>query len=212
MSNKNYSQVFILPDGSEIKVLDSYMGRYLQIPIQRIYQKPEHQGDNVLMADKWKNLDCKKIEVFRHYVDRDTLEERPAIETMILAEKKDWVEYPLAQSYTGNYACNCQYYTKVEVVLKDEEYSRRLFFDWNGTRSVYDFMEYCPDIIISEILENPEKFYASVEDENSNDPIIHLEFYSDSGEAVKIELEGERAIRDRIASIRVIEFTEKILD
>lgn len=211
MTEKNYSQIFVLPDGSETKVLDSYMGRYLQIPIQRIYQKPEHQGDNQLMDEKWKNLDCRKIEVPKHYINRETMEERPATETMILAENKNWVEYPLVKSYTGEHACNCEYFTKVEVVLMDEEYSRRLFFDWKGTLSVFDFMEDCADRILEEILENPEKYYAKTEEDDRR-PIIYLDFYSEDGESANIEIEGERGIENRIASVRVVEFTEKIVD
>lgn len=212
MNKNNYNQVFVLPDGSETKVLDSYMGRYLQIPIQRIYQNPEHQKDNHLMDDKWKNLDCRKVEVFKNYINRETLEPRPAIETMVIAENKDWVDYPLVKSYTGEKACNCEYYTKVEVILMDDEYSRRLFFDWKGTLSAYDFMTDCAERILDEILEKPDKYYAKINDEDSRNPVVVLQFYSDDGEAVDIEIEGERDIENRIVSVRVVEFVEKIID
>lgn len=212
MSDQNYNQVFVVPDGTELKVLDSYRGRYLQQPIQRIYQKPEHQSENALMEDKWKGIDCKKIEVYRHYVDRDTMEKRPAVETMVIAENKNWVEYPLAKSYTAEYACNCEYYTKVEVVLMDEKYSRRLFFDWKGKSFVFNFMKNCATEILESILEDPDKYYAKVENENDQNPIIYLEFYSDNGELVQLELEGEREIERRIASIRVVEFIENRID
>lgn len=212
MKRDKYTQTFILPDGSEIKILESYMGRYIAIPIQRIYLKTEHQGSNKYMNEKWKSLDCKKIEVHKVYFSKDFKEEKPAIDTLIVAENKDWIEYPLVSSYVGEKATNCEYFTKIEVVLMDEKYSRRLFFSWKGNFALADFIDGCADRIMDEIIENPNKFFAKIEDKDSKTPIIYLDFYSDDGEVVAIELENERAISNRIASVRVVEFTEQILN
>ncbi len=208
MSDGNYNQVFILPDGEEIKVRDNYMGRYLALPIQRIYNDPENQADNQLMDDKWENLNCRKIEVTRDYVRKTDHKIRKAIETMIIAEKKDWTEYPLVKNYDADFCCNCDYYTKIEVVLMAEEYSRRLFFDWNGNMSVADFIANCVDEIVQNILEEPDSFYAKIENDD-NDLTIYLEFYTDDGEYCELELH-DYEIEKMIASVRVVEFTRTI--
>lgn len=212
MVKKDYNQVFILPDGEEIKVRDNFMGRYLALPIQRIYTDPEDQADNQLMDEKWKNFDCRKVEVQRTYVKKNSHALRAAVETMIIAEKKDWIEYPLVKNYDADFCCNCDYYTKVEVVLMAEEYSRRLYFDWNGRSNAYDFMQDIAETIVQEIIEDAAAFHARVEDENSNDPTIYLEFYSDDGEYSEFELHGDREIERMVASVRVVEFTLTIID
>jgi hypothetical protein len=211
-NDNKFTQTFVLPDGSETKVLESYMGRYLALPIQRIFKKPEHQKYNSYMEEKWKNSDCRKIEVPKLYMDRELWEEKPAIETMILAENKNWVEYPLASLYTGEHAVNCEYFTKIEVVLMDEEYSRRLFFSWKGTLTLADFIDDCAEQIMEKILEAPDKFYATVEDADSINPTIGLEFYTNDGASVWLELCGIYGIANRIASVRVVEFIQKVVD
>lgn len=212
MPDENYSQVFILPDGEEIQVRDNYMGKYLALPIQRIYSDPEDQSDNQLMGDKWKNIDCRKIEVARSYVRRNDHKIRGAVETMIVAEKKEWLDYPLVKNYDAEFCCNCDYYTKIEVVLMAEEYSRRLFFDWNGKLSAYDFMQDIAERIIEEIIEDPVAYHAKIEDAENHEPTIFLEFYTDDGEYCELELHGDREIERMIASVRVVGFTQTIID
>lgn len=210
--SENFNQIFVLPNGTEIEVRDSYMGKYLALCIQRIYHKPEDQKDNILMPEQWQEVDCRKFEVNREYVSRENHKIRSCTETMIIAENKNWQEYPLIKAYTGEHCDNCEYYTKIEVVLMDEDYSRRLIFDWKGNLTLGDFADDCAERIVQKIVENPGAFYAKVENENSHDPIIYLEFYNDNGEYYELELDGVRAIEGKIASIRVIEFTEKIID
>jgi hypothetical protein len=206
-----YNQIFILPDGEEIKVRDDYMGRFLAIPIQRIYTDPEDQVDNQLMEERWKNLDCRKIEVHKSYVKKGEQRIiRHAVETMIIAEKKNWTEYPLVKTYDAEFCYNHEYYTKVEVVLITDNYSRRLYFDWNGEMNAYDFMQNITDRIVEAIIENPSAHHAVIEDEYG--PIIFLEFYTNDGEHCKFELYGDRDIERMIASVRVVEFTQTIVE
>lgn len=212
MSNENYNQVFILPNGEEIKVRDNYMGRYLALPIQRIYTDPEDQADNNLMDEKWKNLDCRMIEVYRTYVRKSDHKLRGAVETMVVAENKDWIEYPLAKNYDAEFCCNCDYYTKIEIVLMAGEYSRRLFFDWCGNFNVHDYIQDIAEKIAEELVKNPLAHHAKLEDADSDDPIIYLELYTDDGEYCAFELHGYREIERMIASVRVVEFTHTIVD
>lgn len=205
MKDEGYNQVFVLPNGEEITVLESYQGRFLAVPIQRIYEDESRKEDNEYMSTAWKKLKCKKIEKNRNLMNIKNGENYQAIDTFVLAENKSWKEYPTVNNYTGEHACNCEYYTKIEVILAEEEYSRRLFIDWKGRCNFYDFVSNLANDIWEELLD--EKYFAKYDEESK---IATLDFYTNNGESVNIEITSDRDIEDKIMSIRVVEFKETI--
>jgi len=52
MSNSKYTKMYTLPTGEEIGVLESYEGRYIAVPIQRIYTDEKHADKNQVMSEK----------------------------------------------------------------------------------------------------------------------------------------------------------------
>lgn len=208
MSDNKYTKIYTLPTGEEIGVLESYEGRYISVLIQRMYVDEKRADKNQPMAEKWAKCDCAKIEKSVSLFDRESHELFYAIDTSVVAEDKNWVEYPNV-SYYEQQCSNTRATTKVEIILQVDEFSRRLFKEWSGNTSCYDLMQGLAEELWEEFCEG--KHGANISDDEENNDLIRLEMYTNKGESCPIEFEGERVIEDAIVSVRVIEFKNEII-
>ncbi|WP_338631860.1 hypothetical protein [Clostridium baratii] len=142
--------------------------------------------------------------------DKKTLKTMDSTGIYMIIEAKDWKEYETIKEYNPDRTMNIEYKMKLEVVLMDEDYSRRLFFDYSGEgrykNSLTDILENTEDLF-NDLKENKEKYY--VKDGESED-YISLEFYSDNGEYVYINM-NESEFKSKIVSVRIVEFKESIV-
>jgi len=208
MTDSKYTKMYTLPTGEEIGVLDSYKGRYIAVPIQRIYKDEKRKDKNKLMAEKWVKCDCLKIEKSISLYDKELHELFHATDTSILAEDKNWVEYPTV-SYYDTECSNTRATTKIEIILQKEGFSRRLFKEWTGNLSLYDVLQGLADELWEEFCEGEHG--VEISDDEENNDLVRLEMYTNNGESCPIEFEEERDIEDAIVSIRVIEFKNEIV-
>ena len=211
MENNNYNKVFTLPNGEEAKVKDTYMGRYISLLVGRKYTDPDNDGaKNIPINEEWLSEKIKKIEIPHQVGNHEDSKLHSVMDTYVLAEDKNWVEYPNVKIYVGDHAQNCTYYTKIEVLLLDEEgYSRRIFLEWGGAYNFINYIAQLSDNLWGEIYEHPEKYNANVDDDNET---LSIEMYNDeTGDATIVEFENERQLGKLICSARVVEFTETIV-
>lgn len=205
-------KLFISPLSAEYEVKESYQGRYLKVLIAREYEDPKEnkycekyneimenhkdkvyvKGELIFDANKGTTMNCKS--------------------TYMILENKDWKEYETVKEYQGEQIQNTEYKMKIEIILIDDEYSRRLFFDYKGEgrfkTNLSDIVEDL-DNIFDELKENKEDNY--IKESDYDDEHISMEFYSDLGDYVDIEMD-EKEFKSKIASIRVVEYEEEIID
>lgn len=202
--NKN---MYVLPNGKEVEMINSYEGRYMRLLVKREYLSGPKKGD-IAEAEEWKDVECKKIEKANMVANQDLLEVMEVLDTYILAEKKDWNKYPNdIENYTADYAMNCEYSSVIEVVLQTEEYKRRLFINFEGRYSFLDFVSGLEDNLWEELTENKDKYFIKNEDE-----VMVIEFYTDEGEYTDIEFYSPGELAKAVRSVRVVEFNEKIVE
>jgi len=202
----NYNKIFLLPNGSEIGVISSYMGRFIAVPIQTIYKEKEDQDKNEYMDKTWEKLIEKykdkfysKQEILYNF---DISKRFVATTTYVIAEDKNWKEYPPVKYYSGEE----YFYTKIEIILMSEEYSRRLFIDWKG--NMLSFIENIGDNLWEKFTEDREFAEREFIKYDEEEKTLSLEFYSDRGESVDIDLEKESELEEMIMSVRVIGYED----
>lgn len=204
------NKIFISQFGTEYEVAESYQGKYLRLLIGR-----EYPGDiENIYCDKYNEIMEKhKDKVYfkgELVFDKKTLKTMDSTGIYMIIEAKDWKEYETIKEYNPDRTMNIEYKMKLEVVLMDEDYSRRLFFDYSGEgrykNSLTDILENTEDLF-NDLKENKEKYY--VKDGESED-YISLEFYSDNGEYVYINM-NESEFKSKIVSVRIVEFKESIV-
>lgn len=204
------NKIFISPLGSEYDVDARYQGRYIKSLIGR-----EYSGDKEnIYCDKYNEIMEKhKDKVYfkgELVCDKKTLKTMDSTGIYMILEAKDWKEYETIKEYNPDRTMNTEYKMKVEVVLMDEEYSRRLFFDYSGEgRHKTDLADilYNLDSLFYDLQENKEKYYVK---ECESADYISLEFYSNNGEYVDIEM-NESEFKSKVVSVRIVEFKEDIV-
>lgn len=205
-------KLFISPLGAKYEVRESYQGRYLKVLIAREYEDPKE------------NEYCEKYnEIIKNHKDKVYVKGELIFDTnkgttmnckstYMILENKDWKEYETVKEYQGEQIQNTKYKMKIEMILIDDEYSRRLFFDYKGEgrfkTNLSDIVEDL-DNIFDELKENKEDNY--IKESDYDDEHISMEFYSDLGDYVYIEMD-EKEFKSKIASIRVVEYEEEIID
>lgn len=196
---------FKLPNGEILYLHESYKGRYYADSIQRIYV--DDAKKNVPMTDEWKNIDCEKYEKRNEYVDERNMDRYSAVETYVIAENTNWKEAGLVKSYDGDFACNCSYSTKLEVILMQDDYKRQLFIDWKGAYSLGDYVSGLEESLYEELYNNFEKHGVTIYE----DSYFGISFYTDRGEHTELEID-KSDLASMVVSIRIIEHEYKIIE
>lgn len=182
----------------------SHNGKYLRVLVDRM---PEDERDEEKI-EKLKNGPDLIVEKQVDVTNMSTGRRYKAIEVYALAVNEQYVEYPeLAEYLEGGFATNCDYTHKMEILLQYGDLKKRLFLDWNGNRS---FFEYARDIdseLEDEISSGKlDKQGLRFDDEYD---VYLVWMYSDTGEFVEIEMQGSE-LMDSIVSMRVVAYTEEI--
>ena len=182
----------------------SHNGKYLRVLVDRM---PEDERDEEKI-EKLKNGPDIIVEKQVDVTNMSTGRRYKAIEVYALAVNEQYVEYPeLAEYLEGGFATNCDYTHKMEILLQYGDLKKRLFLDWNGNRS---FFEYARDIdseLEDEISSGKlDKQGLRFDDEYD---VYLVWMYSDTGEFVEIEMQGSELV-DSIVSMRVVAYTEEI--
>jgi hypothetical protein len=203
-----YTKIFVYPNGEEVKVLETYHGRYINSPIQIIYTDKKRQYKNQYMSETFNKPEYKErlFEKTNSYYDKKTNELYYGTVTYVIAEDKNWQEYKTV-NYYDEQCSNTLTTTKAEIVLQTEEYSRRLFKEWTGNTTCYDLIQNLPDELWDDFCE--KQYDAKYYDE---DEMVQLEFYTNNGESAWIEIYNEHDIEKMIISVRVIEFKNEIVE
>ena len=176
-----------------------------------MYVDEKRSKDNQPMSEKWAKCDCLKVEKSVSLYDRESHELFYAVDTSVVAEDKNWVEYPNINHYEQQ-CSNTKATTKVEIILQVDEFSRRLFKEWSGNTSCYDLMQGLSEDLWEEFCGGGHNAkFRDGEEDNDGDEVIELEMYTNEGESCLIEFEGQRKIEDAIISTRVVEFKNEII-
>lgn len=182
----------------------SHNGKYLRVLVDRM---PEDERDETKI-EKLKNGPDLIVEKVVDVTNMSTGRRYKATDVYALAVNEQYVEYPeLAEYLEGGFASNCDYTHKMEILLQYGDLKKRLFLDWNGNRS---FFEYARDIdseLEDEISSGKlDKQGLRFDDEYD---VYLVWMYSDTGEFVEIEMQGSELV-DSIVSMRVVAYTEEI--
>lgn len=206
MSESEYNQRFVLPNGEILKLHKNYKGQFYAHGIQAIYlDEPER---TVLMDEKWSKSDCKKFEKDSMYINTDSNKSGAVKVTYVTAENLDWVEYPLVKNYDSDFCINCEYKTKIEIILMAEEYKRRLLVEWNGNLSMADYLNDLEERLAEELIENFEKHNIKIYEDHYES--FGITFYTDQGEFTELEIEKSQ-LASMVASVKIVEFESKIV-
>jgi hypothetical protein len=182
----------------------SHNGKYLRVLVHRM---PEDERDETVI-EKLKQGPDPIVEKEVNVTNMSTGNRYKALDVYALAVNEQYVDYPeLAEYLEGGFATNCDYTHKMEILLQYGDLKKRLFLDWNGNRS---FFEYARDIdseLEDEISSGKlDKQGLRFDDEYD---VYLVWMYSDTGEFVEIEMQGSELV-DSIVSMRVVAYTEEI--
>lgn len=208
--------VFQLSDGQtfEEKGIEA---KYLRILAGR--QKLNEDGTlgEVIMEipEIFKNSPDKRIEKEVSLRNSKTLDRYQAIDTYLLAENKDYIEYPLVNYYDGEFAMNVKVEQKAEVIIQLEEWTKRIYFDWKGNLSFYDFIRYLEDNVEEDFidgkLEQQGCEYAEDYQERLEDGPYLLKMYNNEGDTLDAYLRKNQLLSS-IVSVRLVDFKMEIVD
>lgn len=182
----------------------SHNGKYLRVLVDRM---PEGERDEA-MIEKLKNGPDLIVEKQVDVTNMSTGRRYKAIEVYALAVNEQYVEYPELTDYLeGGFASNCDYTHKAEILLQYGDLKKRLYLDWNGNRSFFEFARDIDDLLEDTILSGTlEKQGIRFEEEFG---VYVVWMYSDTGEFIEIEMERSEVL-DAIVSMRVVAYTEEI--
>ena len=204
MNEEKYTQRFKLPNGEILKIHESYKGEFYAHCIQTIYHdQPE---DNQLMSGKWKALECDQFERSDSYLDRENNMRGTMTRTFVTARNLEWDKGGITSYYDSEFSSNCEYHTKIEIVLMVEEYKRRFFIEWDGAYSLTDWLKDLEDNLNEEFLDNYNHGIKIYEE----DEMYGITFYSDKGESIELEIDKNN-LASMISSIKIVTFNSKIV-
>lgn len=207
--------IFELSNGEKFEK-EGFNGRYIQVLGHR--EKIDKEGNCVetlfQMPDKFKNSSDKRVTT-QVRLGSLSAESFDGLDTYLLAENKEYKEYPLVTYYDGEFAINVKPYHKVEVVIQVEEYTKRFFVDWKGNISFYDFIQHIDrnlldDIAEGKLKEQGIKYIKDYQEQCEEGPYM-LEMQTDEGETLSVYLR-ENELLNSIISARVIEFELNIIE
>ena len=182
----------------------SHNGKYLRVLVDRM---PEDERDEEKIG-KLKNGPDLIVEKQVGITNMSTGRRYNATDVYALAVNEQYVEYPeLAEYLEGGFACNCDYTHKAEILFQYGDLKKRLYLDWNGNRSFFEFARDIDDLLEDTILSGAlEKQGLRFEEECG---VYVVWMYSDTGEFIEIEMERSELL-DAIVSMRVVAYTEEI--
>lgn len=182
----------------------SHNGKYLRVLVDRM---PEGERDEA-MIEKLKNGPDLIVEKQVGITNISTGRRYKATEVYALAVNENYVEHPELTDYLeGGFASNCDYTHKAEILLQYGDLKKRLYLDWNGNRSFFEFARDIDDLFEGTILSGAlEKQGLRFEEECG---VYVVWMYSDTGEFIEIERERSELV-DSIVSMRVVAYTEEI--
>lgn len=182
----------------------SHNGKYLRVLVDRM---PEGERDEA-MIEKLKNGPDIIVEKTVNVTNMTTGNRYKAIEVYALAVNEQYVEYPeLTEYLEGGFASNCDYTHKVEILFQYGDLKKRLFLDWNGNCSFFEYARDIDDLLEDKILSGKLKEQGLCFDDECGVYLVWM--YSDEGEFIEIEIERSEFL-DSIVSMRVVAYTEEI--
>lgn len=190
------------------KTLDSkHQGKYMRVLIKKEYEDGTIQGD----SDQGEDLkDDKRVTLPHNMLNTKTNQRQVVNMTYLLAKNEDYIEYPSVETYLDDsYSSSLDYFHKIEIVFKNENYTQRLFLDWKGNLPFYDMVTSLEDKLKDNIQNGDFKDQGFIYDDESD--YIHISMYNDTGELIDIEIDPNY-LMDYMMSVRVIEFTETMKD
>lgn len=196
---------FDLKDTNRIarRIKPEHQGKYMRILIKKEYEDGTIQGDSD-QGEELKN--DKRVTFPANIINRKTNERQVIQMTYLLAENEDYIEYPSVDTYLDDgYVSSLDYHHKIEVVFKNENYTQRLFIEWEGNVPFYDMIANLEDQIKDGIENGDFKDQGFKQDENTDYMLIDM--YNDTGELITIHT-NTNELMDYVMSVRVIEFTE----
>lgn len=214
-----YTNIYVLPNECEIKVRDSYCGEYIRLHKCREYLSGDKKGE-ILQTDDWKDIRkddrFKKIEEINMVASLEgDFKLQEVKDTFVLAKRKETRPVKNIEHYTHEHARNCKYHTAIKIKLQDEDYKRDLIVEWDGKFSVFNFIDNLEDNLWEELMENGEKHFVTYPDKDREDIYEEeyptLEFYTDEGKFLDIELESSYKLAQMVIGIELIEFNEEIV-
>ena len=215
-----YTNIYVLPNGEEIEVIESYLGEYIRLHKRREYLSGDSKGQ-VKETDDWKDIEnddrFQKIEETNMVASLEgNLEVQQVRDTFVLAKRKDHRISKPIEYYSHELAINCRYKTEIKIKLQDEEYKRDIYMEWSGNLSFFDFVENIEDNLWEEIMENGEKHFVRYPDKDREniyeDNDISLEFYTDEGKYEHIDIPNSRKLAQMIVGIELVDFDIEIFD
>lgn len=196
-------------EGLEAKCLKVLVGR------QRL--NDDGTLGEVIMGipDEFKKSSDRRIEKEVSLRNSDTLERYQAIDTYLLAENKEYIDYPLVEYYDGEFAINVKVEQKAEVTIQLEEWTKRIYFDWKGNITFYDFVRYLEDNIEEDFINGKLRQQGCVYIENYKEmfedgPYL-LKMYNNEGDTLDAYLRGKQLLSS-IVSVRLVDFKMEIID
>ena len=143
------------------------------------------------------------------------MESYRAIDTYLLAENKDYKEYPLVEYYDGEFSVNVKVRHKAEVIIQSEEWTKKLYFEWKGKLSFFEFVQHLEDYIEDAAMEGELKDqgveYVENYEELLEEGPFRILMYNKDGEILEAYL-GKNELLNSIISVRLIEFEEQIIE
>ncbi len=202
---------FTLSNGKEFEVTNiPHYGKYLKIRVKREYLSGPKKGEvlRFLTDEEIEAMPDRKVTKVVHLFDRDSEQSYDAKDTFLIAINKDYKEYDTVNYYSED-AINTRSKQKIEIVLRLEEWTRRLFFEWTGNIRLCDFMCNIEDDLYYELKEEPEKHGGIRWDDDCE--CLYIAMSTDDGDVDWIEIDRPSELTNSIVSARVIEFSQEIL-
>lgn len=204
---------FKLSDGQtfEVPSFKGHNGQYLAILAERQYTSGPQKGEYSLkLSEEAAAITNKKVEKPVNLRNRDTLESYTATDTYFLAENQDFKEYETVSTYYDyGFAVNARYTHKIEVTLQGEELQKRFYLEWKGNVDFYSYVSRLEDEIEEAIYSDVLRPQGIYHDKEQKRVIVWM--YNDDGEFIDVDL-STREITQMIVAVRLIEFTETIIE
>lgn len=202
--------VFKLSNGEEF-VMEGNEGKRLRILASRKYINQKKRKD-VEMPENLINSSDERITKQVTLRDRETFEKIEAVDTYLLAENKDFKEYPSVEFYNGEFAINVEVRHKAEVILKADDWTKHLYFDWKGKMNFFDFFKNVPERIMEGAMDGKLKSQGVkfLGEEDCYEESVEILMHKENGEYITIEM-TEREVESSVVSVKLVEFEEKMI-
>lgn len=198
---------YVFGNGIEVDLVDSYLGDYYREPIATRYTDDKFKDRSTVPDEKWNG--CETYEEACHlWSEKDG--SMNAVRTYALAKRKE-IEVFKEVEYDSPTAMNCEYKTKIEVVLNSEGFLAKWYYEWKGNATLADILSNIGDTLMEAIEDGSLKGSYKTINSSGHLEAYGIRMYKNNGDFVDAEYYNQSEIEALISSVRVVDFQYKIL-